>query len=201
MLCVVLINSTFIVPKSTVCPGLTTFKFALLNNLCSSNLCSIKPIVSFVAYIGTLICFNKYGIEPIWSSCPCVITNPLIFSLFFSKYVKSGITKSIPSISSSGKAKPQSTRIMSFSYSNTVIFLPISSNPPNGIIFNFSFLNLNCSPCFLFLDFFVVFLVLSPSFFTLLFLGLYFLFGFSVFVLLFNFSSIYLSLLFFFPFV
>ena len=30
---------------------------------------------------------------------------------------------------------------MSFPYSKTVIFFPISSIPPNGIIFKFSFLN------------------------------------------------------------
>ncbi len=45
----------------------------------------------------------------------------LLFCLHFSKYVISGITKSIPNISSSGNASPQSTTI-SFSYSNTVIF-------------------------------------------------------------------------------
>ena len=69
----------------------------------------------------------------------------------------SGITKSIPSISSSGKAKPQSTIIISFSYSNTVIFFPISCKPPNGIIFKLLGLNLKSScfavPFFVFLVF------------------------------------------------
>ena len=32
---------------------------------------------------GMFICFNIYGIAPIWSSCPCVSTNPLTFSLLF----------------------------------------------------------------------------------------------------------------------
>jgi len=76
-----------------------------------------------------------------WSSCPCVIINPFILSTFFCKYVISGITKSIPNISSSGNDNPQSTTIISSSYSNTVMFFPTSCNPPNGIIFNFPFLN------------------------------------------------------------
>ena len=91
-----------------------------------------------------LICFNIYGIAPIWSSCPCVITNPFTFSWFFNKYVISGITKSTPSISFPGNSNPQSTNIISSSYSKTVIFFPISCNPPNGIIFKLGFLKLNC---------------------------------------------------------
>ena len=57
----------------------------------------------------------------------------------------SGITKSIPSISSVGNSSPQSTTIISSSYSKTVIFFPISSIPPNGIIFIDGFLNLKSS--------------------------------------------------------
>jgi len=99
-----------------------------------------------------------------WSSCPCVITNPLIFSLFLIKYVTSGITISIPSISSVGNSIPQSTTIISSPYSNTVIFFPISSIPPNGIIFKFGFLNLNSS---LFTKLLLgIFVNLFSSFFT-----------------------------------
>ena len=65
-----------------------------------------------------------------WSSWPCVMTIPRMRSLFFSTNVKSGITASMPGISSSGKARPQSTITMSFSHSNSVKFLPISFKPP-----------------------------------------------------------------------
>ncbi len=76
---------------------------------------------------------------------PCVITIPLTFSLFFTRYETSGITKSIPSISSVGNSSPQSTTMISLSYSKTVIFFPISSIPPKGIIFIEGLLNLNSS--------------------------------------------------------
>ena len=168
ILCVILINSTFIEPKVIVWPGLTSFSLVLLNKLCSSSLFDIKPAVNFVAYIGTFICFNKYGMPPIWSSCPCVITSPLILSLFFSKYVISGITKSTPSMSSSGKPSPQSTIIISSSYSITVMFFPISNNPPSGIIFKFDFLNIPFSSLlfgFVFLLVFVCFVISSILFF------------------------------------
>ena len=46
---------------------------------------------------------------------------------------------STPSISSSGNARPQSTTMISFSYSNTVKFFPISFKPPSGITFNLDF--------------------------------------------------------------
>ena len=49
-------------------------------------------------------------------------------------YVISGITRSIPSISSSGKANPQSTTTILFPYSKAVMFIPICSRPPSGTI-------------------------------------------------------------------
>ena len=158
ILCVLLINSTSkYLPNFIFCPCVTSTNVELLKILCSSNLFLINPIASFGAYTGIFICFNKYGTLPIWSSCPCVIINPLIFSSFLCKYVISGITKSTPSISSSGNDKPQSTTIISSSYSNTVMFFPTSWSPPSGIIFNFGFLNI--------ISFFLVFLsaiALSP---------------------------------------
>ena len=48
-----------------------------------------------------------------WSSWPWVMTMPRILSRFFSIKVKSGMTRSTPSMSSSGKAMPQSTMTMS----------------------------------------------------------------------------------------
>ena len=40
------------------------------------------------------------------------------------------------SMSSSGNASPQSTTMILSSYSKTVMFIPICSRPPSGIIFN-----------------------------------------------------------------
>src|SRR5256885_10078301 len=46
----------------------------------------------------------------------------------------SGMTRSIPNISSSGNMRPQSMTTMSSPYSNTYMFLPISPTPPSGMI-------------------------------------------------------------------
>src|SRR6266576_4973411 len=46
----------------------------------------------------------------------------------------SGMTRSIPNISSSGNMSPQSMTTMSSPYSNTYMFLPISPTPPSGMI-------------------------------------------------------------------
>src|SRR5215813_11587121 len=46
----------------------------------------------------------------------------------------SGNTRSTPTISSEGKAKPASTRMMSLPQRIAIVFLPISPSPPSGII-------------------------------------------------------------------
>ena len=46
------------------------------------------------------------------------------------------MTRSIPSMSSSGNARPQSTTTMLSSYSKAVMFIPICSSPPSGITFS-----------------------------------------------------------------
>ena len=46
----------------------------------------------------------------------------------------SGMTRSMPNISSSGNMRPQSMTTMSSPYSNTYMFLPISPTPPSGMI-------------------------------------------------------------------
>ena len=74
-----------------------------------------------------------------WSSCPCVRRTARILSLLLTRYDMSGITRSTPNISSSGKVIPQSRTTISSPYSNTVRFLPISFMPPRGIIFSFCF--------------------------------------------------------------
>ena len=47
------------------------------------------------------------------------------------------MTRSMPSMSSSGKERPQSTTTMLSPYSKAVIFRPICSSPPRGMIFSF----------------------------------------------------------------
>ena len=46
----------------------------------------------------------------------------------------SGMTRSIPNISSSGNIRPQSMTTMSSPYSKTYMFLPISPTPPSGMM-------------------------------------------------------------------
>jgi len=65
ILWLVLMNSTLKSPRVTDCPYLTTFLLTDFNILCSLSFDSISPIVSLVAYIGTLTSFKTYGIAPI----------------------------------------------------------------------------------------------------------------------------------------
>ena len=46
----------------------------------------------------------------------------------------SGMTRSMPNISSSGNMRPQSMTTISSRYSNTYMFLPISPTPPSGMM-------------------------------------------------------------------
>ena len=63
------INSTLkLSPILTVSPAFTLCLSMLFNKLCSFNLASIRPIVSFVPYTGTFKSLKRYGNEPIWSS-------------------------------------------------------------------------------------------------------------------------------------
>jgi hypothetical protein len=63
------------------------------------------------------------------------MTNPFTLSILSFRYVTSGMTRSIPSISSAGKDNPQSTTIILSSYWKAVMFIPICSRPPKGMIF------------------------------------------------------------------
>ena len=189
ILCADAINSTENLPSLIILPNSTTFSSAFASKLCSLSLEFIRPIVNAVEYIGTFTFLSKYGIEPIWSSWPCVITSPFILSIFFSIYVKSGITISTPSISSSGNASPQSTIIASLLYSNTVIFFPISSSPPSGII-----LIVPLEFVFLFLFVFKLTFFLEP-FFLILTL---FVFEFPFILLFFFITELFLTVIFFF---
>ena len=148
----VLINSILKSPKWMLCPNLTTLRFTTSINSCSTSFPSMIPIVSFVAYTGAFISFNTKGSAPIWSSWPCVITKPLIFFLFSRKNSISGITQSIPSISSSGNDCPQSTTTILSLNSNAVIFIPICSKPPRGMILIFASLAIFLSTSYLVLS-------------------------------------------------
>ena len=46
----------------------------------------------------------------------------------------SGMTRSMPNISSSGNIRPQSMTTISSPYSKTYMFLPISPTPPSGMM-------------------------------------------------------------------
>src|SRR5438128_1124935 len=59
--------------------------------------------------------------------------NPRILLLRWRRYVMSGITRSIPSMPSSGNISPASTTTMSSPISIASMFLPISPTPPSGI--------------------------------------------------------------------
>jgi hypothetical protein len=50
------------------------------------------------------------------------------------RYVMSGMTRSMPNISSSGNMRPQSMTTISSRYSKTYMFLPISPTPPSGMM-------------------------------------------------------------------
>src|SRR6266480_4350314 len=52
---------------------------------------------------------SAYGNAPMWSSCACVMRNPRILFFRWRRYVMSGITRSIPSIPSSGNIRPAPT--------------------------------------------------------------------------------------------
>src|SRR5437899_1298614 len=69
-----------------------------------------------------------------WSSRACVMRKPRTRSLRCRRYAMSGMTRSIPSICSSGNMSPASTTRMSSPISSASMFLPISPTPPSGMI-------------------------------------------------------------------
>src|SRR5260221_2540421 len=58
---------------------------------------------------------------------------PLSLDLRSRRYLMSGMTRSMPSISSSGNMRPASTRTMSSPCSITIMFFPTSPTPPSGM--------------------------------------------------------------------
>src|SRR5437867_68269 len=64
---------------------------------------------------------------------------PRILLLRCRRYVMSGITRSMPSMPSSGNMRPASTTMMSSPTSTASMFFPISPTPPSGITRNGAF--------------------------------------------------------------
>src|SRR5665647_3239072 len=62
------------------------------------------------------------------------MTNARTSSRRPSSHLISGITRSMPSISSRGNSTPQSSTTILPRYSTAVMFLPISPRPPRGMI-------------------------------------------------------------------
>src|SRR3954452_22676470 len=70
---------------------------------------------------------------PTWSSWPCVAMQPSMRSAFSRRYVKSGRTRSMPSMSMSGNMSPQSRSMMRPSTSMHAQLRPISPRPPRKV--------------------------------------------------------------------
>src|SRR5207302_1055502 len=69
-----------------------------------------------------------------WSSWACVIRKPRTRSFRVRRYPMSGMTRSMPSICSSGNIRPASMTRTSSPISIASMFLPISPTPPRGMI-------------------------------------------------------------------
>src|SRR5919197_5495851 len=74
-----------------------------------------------------------------WSSWACVMRKPCTLLFRWRRYVISGMTRSMPSIPSSGNMRPASMTTMSSPTSIASMFLPISPTPPSGITRNGAF--------------------------------------------------------------
>src|SRR5579872_3141894 len=95
-----------------------------------------------------------------WSSWPWVMKMPRMRSSLSCRYEMSGMTRSTPSISSSGNIRPASTMAMSLPYATAIMFLPISPRPPRGISRTGETLARSCArgPCRV-----LMLIVLKPS--------------------------------------
>src|SRR3954447_22925374 len=131
--CVMWMSSTSKGPSSRLSPGSTSSSSTSLMR-CSSSLERAIAIVRRPPKTGGGRSSSRRmnGSAPMWSSWPCVITMPSMSTARSRRYVKSGSTRSMPSISAVGKRRPVSTTTIRPSSSTTVMFLPISPSPPRG---------------------------------------------------------------------
>src|SRR3989449_11392518 len=111
-------------------PGATSSNRARSRTRCSSSLPSRRASVSFVPYRGSENSRSRYGSDPTWSSCPWVRTTASTRSWLSRRYWKSGRTRSIPGISTSGKDRPASITRMRPSSSSAAMLRPTSPTPP-----------------------------------------------------------------------
>src|SRR3954462_3054873 len=83
--------------------------------------------------MGKLRSRSRNERPPTWSSCPCVAMQPSMRPAFSRRYVKSGSTRSMPSMSMSGNISPQSRSMMRPSTSMHAQLRPISPSPPRKV--------------------------------------------------------------------
>src|SRR4051794_24778761 len=83
--------------------------------------------------MGKLRSRSKNDNPPTWSSWPCVAMQPSMRPALSRKYVKSGNTRSIPSMSMSGNIKPTSRSMMRPLTSMQAQLRPISPSPPRNV--------------------------------------------------------------------
>src|SRR3954469_10799821 len=76
---------------------------------------------------------SRYGMAPMWSSCPWVRTTASMSPSRCSMTPKSGRIRSTPGCSASGNSTPQSMTSRAPSNSRTAMLRPISPSPPRAI--------------------------------------------------------------------
>ena len=76
---------------------------------------------------------SRYGMAPMWSSCPWVRTTAAMSSRRCSMTPKSGRIRSTPGCSASGNSTPQSMTSSWPSNSRTAMLRPISPSPPSAM--------------------------------------------------------------------
>ena len=129
-------NSSSNGPSVRRSPSLTTWWTVSLSR-CSRSLGSSRASVSWEPTSGmSSRSRRRYGVAPMWSSCPWVRTSASTASSRSRIASKSGRIRSTPGWWSSGNSTPQSTMSRRPSYSKTVMLRPTSPRPPNGMTRN-----------------------------------------------------------------
>ncbi len=127
-------NSRSKAPSVSRSPSFTTW-WTVSRSRCSRSLPSRRARVSSEPTSGmSSRSRSRYGVAPMWSSCPCVSTSASTSSRRSRIGSKSGRIRSTPGWWSSGNSTPQSTISRRPSYSKTVMLRPTSPRPPRGVI-------------------------------------------------------------------
>ena len=126
-------NSSTNGPNVMVSPSLTTWCTVSLRR-CSRSLEPSRASVSSEPTSGmSPRSRRRYGVAPMWSSCPWVRTSASTLSRRSRMESKSGRIRSTPGWWSSGNRTPQSTISRRSAYSKTVMLRPTSPRPPSGM--------------------------------------------------------------------